>query len=76
LKTDEIGLGRLSKLAGTALPAFLKRIVQLETYGGLKTRELALAGFQKLSEQLQEICCPIGANDLKSPVLKSFKQIQ
>jgi hypothetical protein len=41
-----------------------------------KIGELALAGFQKLSAQLQEICYPIGAKDLNSPVLKSFSQIQ
>jgi hypothetical protein len=37
---------------------------------------MALAGFQKLSAQLREICYPIGAKDLNSPVLKSFLQIQ
>jgi hypothetical protein len=41
-----------------------------------KIGELALAGFQKLSAQLREICYPIGAKDLKTPVLKSFSQIQ
>jgi hypothetical protein len=42
----------------------------------VKTGELALVGFQKLSAQLQEICYPIGAKDLNSPVLKRFSQIQ
>jgi hypothetical protein len=37
---------------------------------------LALAGFQKLLAQLREICYPKGANDLNSPVLRSFLQIQ
>jgi hypothetical protein len=41
-----------------------------------KIGELVLASFQKLSAQLQEICYPIGAKDLNSPVLKSFSQIQ
>jgi hypothetical protein len=42
----------------------------------LKICELALAGFQKLSAQLREICCPIGAKDLNWLILKSFLQIQ
>ncbi len=37
---------------------------------------MALAGFEELSAQLREICDPIGAKDLNSPVLKSFSQIQ
>jgi hypothetical protein len=41
-----------------------------------KTGEIAHAGFQKLSAQLQDICCPIVAKDLNSPVLKSSQQIQ
>jgi hypothetical protein len=41
-----------------------------------KTAKLTLAGFQKLSAQLQEICYPIGARDLNLPVLKHFSQIQ
>jgi hypothetical protein len=41
-----------------------------------KTGELALAGFQKLSAQLREICYPIGAKYLNLPVLKNFSQIQ
>jgi hypothetical protein len=41
-----------------------------------KTCEMALAGFEELSAQLREICDPIGAKDLNSPVLKSFSQIQ
>jgi hypothetical protein len=41
-----------------------------------KIGKLALAGFQKLSAQLREICYPKGAKDLKSPFLKSFSQIQ
>jgi hypothetical protein len=51
-----------------------------------KIGELALAGFQnrqngsgrfqKLSAQLREICYPMGAKDLNSPVIKSFLQIQ
>jgi hypothetical protein len=77
LKTGEISSGQLSKVAGAALPAFQKRIVSSETYlVDFKTGELALAGFQKLSAQLHEISYPIGANDLNSPVLKSFSQIQ
>jgi hypothetical protein len=41
-----------------------------------KTGKMALAGFQKLSAQLREICYLIGAKDLNSLVLKSFSQIQ
>jgi hypothetical protein len=41
-----------------------------------KIGKLALAGFQKLSAQLREICYPIGAKDLNSPVFKSVSQIQ
>jgi hypothetical protein len=41
-----------------------------------KTGELAPAGFQKLSAQLQEICYRRGAKDLNSPVLTNFSQIQ
>jgi hypothetical protein len=37
---------------------------------------MALAGFQKLSAQLREICYPKGAKDLNSPILKSFSQFQ
>jgi hypothetical protein len=36
----------------------------------------ALASFQKLSEQFQEICYLIGAKDLNLSVLKSFQEIQ
>jgi hypothetical protein len=63
LKTGEISSGQLSKSASWLWPAF-------------KIGELALAGFQKLSAQLQEICYPIEAQDLNSPVSKSFSQIQ
>jgi hypothetical protein len=69
LKTGEIGSSRLSKSASWLLLAF-------------KIGQLALASFQnqrpgsgrlkKLSVQLREICYPIGAKDLNSPVLKSF----
>jgi hypothetical protein len=59
----QVGSGCLSKLANWLWPAF-------------KAGEMALAGFQKLSVQLREICYPIGAKDLNSPVLKSFSQIQ
>jgi hypothetical protein len=38
-----------------------------------KIGKLALAGFQKLSAQLQGICYPKGAKDLNLPVLKSFR---
>jgi sarcosine oxidase gamma subunit len=41
-----------------------------------KIGKLALAGFQKLSAQVREICYPIGAKDFNLPVLKSFSQIQ
>ncbi len=37
-----------------------------------KIGELALTGFQKLLAQLWEICYPLGAKDMNSPVLKSF----
>jgi hypothetical protein len=49
------GSGWLSKSASWLWPAF-------------KINELALAGFQKLSVQHQEICYPIGAKDLNLPV--------
>jgi hypothetical protein len=58
-----VGSGCLSKSASWRWPA-------------IKNGELALADFQKLSAQLREICYPIGAKDLNSPVLKSFSQIQ
>jgi hypothetical protein len=32
--------------------------------------------FQKLLPQLREICYPVGAKDLNSPVLKSYSQLQ
>jgi hypothetical protein len=57
-----VGSGCLSKSASWLWPAF-------------KTGKMALAGFQKLSAQLREICYPIGAKDLNSLVLKSFSQI-
>jgi hypothetical protein len=41
-----------------------------------KTSKITLASFQKLSAQLCDICRPIGAKDLNSPVSKSFQQIQ
>jgi hypothetical protein len=41
-----------------------------------KTGEIALAGIQKLSAQLREICYQIGAKDLNLLVFKSFSQIQ
>jgi hypothetical protein len=63
LKTGKIGSCRFSKSVSWLWPAF-------------KTGEIALAGFQKLSTQLREICYPVGAKDLNSPVLKSFSQIQ
>jgi hypothetical protein len=58
-----VGSGCLSKVASWLWPAF-------------KTGKIALASFQQLSVQLREICYPIGAKDLNSPVLKSFSQIQ
>jgi hypothetical protein len=63
ISAQRIGSGWLSKSASWLWPAF-------------KIGELALTGFQKLSAQLREICYPIGAKDLNSPVLKSFSQIQ
>jgi hypothetical protein len=62
-QNQRVGSGCLSKSASWLWPAF-------------KTGVLALAGFQKLLGQLREICYPIGAKDLNSPVLKSFSQIQ
>jgi hypothetical protein len=53
--------GRLSKVAGAALPAFSKEnCVNVKIFSGFQTNELALAGFQNLWGQLQEICYPIG----------------
>jgi hypothetical protein len=57
-----VGSGCLSKSASWLWPAF-------------KTDEMALAGFQKLSAQLREVCYPIGAKDLNSPFLRRFSQI-
>jgi hypothetical protein len=54
-----VGSGRLSKSVSWLWPAF-------------KIGELALAGFQKLSAQLQEICYPKGAKDLKLPFFKKL----
>jgi hypothetical protein len=62
-QNQRVGFGCLSKSASWLWPAF-------------KSGEMALAGFQTLSAQLREICYPIGAKDLNSPVLKSFSQIQ
>jgi hypothetical protein len=62
-QNQRVGSGCLSKSASWLWPAF-------------KTSEMALAGFQKLSAQLREICYPIGAKDLNLPVLKSFSQIK
>jgi hypothetical protein len=60
LKTGKIGPGRLSKVAGTALPAFQKRIVKLEKYLGIsKWLSWLWPAFKKLSAQLQKICYPI-----------------
>ncbi len=62
LENVKIGPGRLSKVAGAALPAFQKRIVESEKYLAVfKIVKLALAVFEKLSAQLPEICHPIGA---------------
>jgi hypothetical protein len=63
LKTGKVGSCRHSKSASWLWPAF-------------KTGEMALAGFQKLSAQLREICHPRVAKYLNSPILKSFSQIQ
>jgi hypothetical protein len=41
-------------------------------FGEFQNDELALAGFQKLSAQLREICYSIGPKDLNSPVLKNL----
>jgi hypothetical protein len=62
-QNQRVSSGCLSKLASWLWPAF-------------KTGGMALAGFQKFLAQLREICYPIGAKDLNSPVLKSFSQIQ
>ncbi len=76
-KTGEIAIGRLSKVVGAVLPAFQKRIVRRQPICQIsKPVRLPLAGFQKLSAQLWDICFPIGAKDLNSPVLKRFQKIQ
>jgi hypothetical protein len=54
-----VGSDWLSKLTSWLWPA-------------LKIGKLALASFQKLSAQLREICYPIRAKDLNSPVLKKL----
>jgi hypothetical protein len=47
-------------MAGTALPAFQKRIVKLQKYLGiLKLLSWLWPAFKKLSAQLQQICYPI-----------------
>jgi hypothetical protein len=62
---------------GTMLPPFQKSIVHRQSICRIsKPVRLPLAGFQKLSMQLRDICRPIGAKNLNSPVLKSFQQIQ
>jgi hypothetical protein len=60
-------------VAGAAQPAFQMRIFgRKHTYlANLKTGELALIGFQKLSAQIREICYPIGAKDLNFLFFKS-----
>jgi hypothetical protein len=59
----QVGSGRHLKSANWLWPAF-------------KISEMALAGFQKLSAQLQEICYPIGAKDLNLPLLKAFRKFK
>jgi hypothetical protein len=76
-KTGEIATRQLSKVVGAVLPAFQKRIARRQPICQIsKPVMLPLTGFQKLSAQLWDICCPIGAKDLISPVLKRFQQIQ
>jgi hypothetical protein len=77
LKTGKIATGRLLKVVGAVLPAFQKRIVRRQPICRIsKPVKLPLAGFQKLSAQLWDICYSIGAKDLNSPVLKRFQKIQ
>jgi hypothetical protein len=64
-------------VVGAVLPVFQKRTVhQQPVCKTSKLARLALAGFQKLSVQLRDICNPIGAKDLNSPILKCFQEIQ
>jgi hypothetical protein len=72
-----IASGRLSKVVGAVLAVFQKRTVYQQPVCKIsKLTRLPLAGFQKLSVQLRDICNPIGAKYLNSPILKSFQQIQ
>jgi hypothetical protein len=82
-----IGIQSLSNPAKLALPAFKSYrhcavcfskddCLSETSLAVLITGRLALAVFQKLTVQLQEICKTIGAKDLNSFVFKSFLQIQ
>jgi hypothetical protein len=64
-------------MVGTVLFAFKKRIVHRQpNCRTSKPAKLPIAGFQKLSVQLQDICHPIGAKDLNSPVFKVFSKFK
>ncbi len=78
-KIGEIGPGQNSKVRGVEPFAAgnSKDNCSLETYlTDLNLACLALAGFQKLSVQLREICYPIGAKDLSSLLEKKHWQIK
>jgi hypothetical protein len=66
-----------SKVVGAVLPAFKTRIVHRQTICRISNlARLPIAGFQKLSVQLGDICHPIGAKDLNYPVLKAFSKLK
>jgi hypothetical protein len=75
--TDEICPDQFSKVVDIMLPAFQKRIVHQKPIMWIsKSTRLDLAGFQKLSVQLKEICNPRGAKNLDWPAFKSIVKIK
>jgi hypothetical protein len=62
-------------VVGATLLAFQKIIVHWQPICRiLKPARLPLAGFQKFSAQIGDICWSTGAKDMNSPVLKSFEE--
>jgi hypothetical protein len=74
--TGEICPDQYSEVVDIMLPAFQKRFVHQKPIMWIsKPTRLDLAGFQKLSVQLKEICNPRGANNLDVPAFKSIVKI-
>jgi hypothetical protein len=76
LKPARLPLAGFQKWWALCCPLFKRELFGGNYLPDLKTGEVAPCRFQKLSAQLRDICCPIGAKDLNSPVLKRFQQIQ